>query len=62
MRCVDIQQPTASACYAVGGAQLWASPISIEEIWRGLRPGEESVAGKLINALRIVPIDRTAAM
>ena len=44
------------------GAQLWVCPISIEEIWRGLREGEEQAAARLINALRIAPIDRTAAM
>lgn len=44
------------------GAQLWVSPISIEEIWRGLREVEEPSAAKLINALRVAPIDRTAAM
>ena len=44
------------------GTQLWVSPISIEEIWRGLRDGEELAAARLINALRIAPIDRTAAM
>ena len=44
------------------GAQLWVSPISIEEIWRGLREGEEPAAARLINALRIAPIDRAAAM
>ena len=44
------------------GAQLWVSPISIEEIWRGLREGEEQAAARLINALRVAPIDRTTAI
>jgi len=44
------------------GSQLWVSPISVEEIWRGLREGEEQAAARLINALRIAPIDRTTAM
>ena len=43
------------------GAQLWVSPISIEEIWRGLRKGEEQAAARLVNALRVAPIDRTVA-
>ena len=43
------------------GAQLWVCPISIEEIWRGLREGEEQAAARLINALRVAPIDRTTA-
>ena len=43
------------------GNQLWVSPISIEEIWRGLRAGEERAAARLLNALLVAPIDRTAA-
>lgn len=42
-------------------SQLWVTPISIEEIWRGLRPGEETSARQLIDALLLVPIDRTVA-
>ena len=44
------------------GDQLWVSPISIEEIWRGLRDGEDQAAERLINALRVAPIDRSAAI
>lgn len=43
------------------GSQLWVTPISIEEVWRGLRPGEEDRAGRLLDALRLAPIDRLAA-
>jgi len=43
------------------GTQLWVSPISIEEVWCGLREGEEQAAARLINALRVAPIDRTVA-
>jgi len=42
-------------------SQLWVTPISIEEVWRGLRPGEEEVADRLISALRLTPFDRTVA-
>lgn len=30
--------------------------ISVEEIWRGLQPGEEHVAGRLFNGLRLAPL------
>ncbi len=30
--------------------------ISVEEIWRGLRPAEEPVAGRLLNGLRLAPL------
>jgi hypothetical protein len=42
-------------------SQLWVTPISIEEIWRGLRPGEEDATDRLVNALRLTPFDRTVA-
>ena len=41
--------------------QLWVSPISIEEIWRGLRQGERTPAARLIDAMRLAPIDRHVA-
>ncbi|MCL1693953.1 MAG: PIN domain-containing protein [Actinomycetia bacterium] len=41
--------------------QFWVSPISIEEIWRGLRPAEQTRAARLIDALRLAPIDRRVA-
>lgn len=44
------------------GTQLWVSPISIEEIWRGLQGAEEPAAERLIHALRVAPIDRTTAV
>jgi predicted nucleic acid-binding protein len=40
---------------------LWVSPISIEEIWRGLRHEEQTTATRLIDALRLAPIDRHVA-
>ncbi|MFV9672125.1 MAG: PIN domain-containing protein [Acidimicrobiia bacterium] len=41
--------------------QLWVSPISIEEIWRGLHPEEQTSAARLIDAIRLAPIDRSVA-
>ena len=41
------------------GIEPWACAVSVEEIWRGLRPGEESVARRLFNGLRIAPVGMT---
>ena len=38
------------------GTEPWACVISVEEIWRGLRPGEEAVARRLFNGLRMAPL------
>ena len=38
------------------GTEPWACVISVEEIWRGLRPGEELVARRLFNGLRLAPL------
>lgn len=38
------------------GVEPWVCAISVEEIWRGLRPGEEAAARRLFNALRIAPL------
>lgn len=38
------------------GVEPWACVISVEEIWRGLRPGEEPGARRLFNGLRIAPL------
>lgn len=34
----------------------WVCVISVEEIWRGLRPGEESGAERLFRGLRLAPL------
>ena len=34
----------------------WVSAVSVEEIWRGLRPDEEPVARRLVQALRVAPL------
>ena len=38
------------------GTEPWLCAISVEEIWRCLRPGEELVARRLVNALRLAPL------
>ena len=44
------------------GTQPWACVISIEEIWRGLQPGEEAVARRLFNGLRLAPLEAAEGM
>ena len=38
------------------GTEPWACAISVEEIWRGLLPVEESQARRLFNGLRLAPL------
>lgn len=38
------------------GVEPWICTVSVEEIWRGLRPGEEPVARRLCAALRLAPL------
>jgi len=38
------------------GTEPWACAISVEEIWRGLLPGEEAGARRLFGGLRIAPL------
>lgn len=38
------------------GTEPWVCVISVEEIWRGLRPHEEPVARRLFNGLRLAPL------
>lgn len=38
------------------GTEPWVCVISVEEIWRGLRPGEESGAERLFRGLRLAPL------
>lgn len=40
------------------GDQPWVCVISIEEIWRGLRPGEHGDAERLIRGLRLAPLGK----
>lgn len=41
------------------GTEPWVCAISIEEIWRGLRPDEEPVVRRLVNGLRLAPLGAT---
>lgn len=41
------------------GTELWVCVISVEEIWRGLLPGEESRVQRLFNGLRLAPLGVT---
>lgn len=38
------------------GDEPWTCALSIEEIWRGLLPGEEAVAQRLVRGLRCAPL------
>jgi predicted nucleic acid-binding protein len=38
------------------GTEPWVSVISVEEIWRGLRPDEQAVAQRLFRGLRLAPL------
>jgi predicted nucleic acid-binding protein len=38
------------------GVEPWVCAISVEEIWRGLRPHEDSQVRRLFNGLRLAPL------
>ena len=38
------------------GTEPWFCVISVEEIWRGLRPAEETPVRRLFNGLRLAPL------
>ena len=38
------------------GTEPWACVVSVEEIWRGLREGEERHARRLFSGLRLAPL------
>ena len=39
----------------------WVCAVNIEEIWRGLRSGEEEAAAQLVHALRLAELGRDEA-
>ena len=41
------------------GTEVWVCVISVEEIWRGLLPGDEAPANRLLHALRLAPLGVT---
>ena len=57
-------RPAAARLAALrrSGTEPWACVISVEEIWRGLRPGEETVARRLFNGLRLAPLGVSEGM
>ena len=44
------------------GTEPWACVVSVEEIWRGLRPGEEAIARRLFHGLRLAPLGVSEGM
>lgn len=36
----------------------WVCAINVEEVWRGIRPGEQDAAARLIDGLRLVTLGR----
>ncbi|HEU4707512.1 MAG TPA: type II toxin-antitoxin system VapC family toxin [Solirubrobacterales bacterium] len=38
------------------GPPPYVCAINVEEVWRGVRPGEEEAVGRLLSALRIAPL------
>ena len=44
------------------GDEPWTCAISIEEIWRGLLPGEEPAAQRLMRGLRCAPLGSAEGM
>jgi len=38
------------------GVEPWVCVISVEEIWRGIRPGEEPAVNRLFRGLRLAPL------
>jgi hypothetical protein len=38
------------------GTEPWVCAISVDEIWRGLRPSEEPAVRRLFNGLRLAPL------
>ena len=57
---IDALRGRASASRLAGlrriGTEPWVCAISVEEIWRGLRPNDEPVARRLFNGLRLAPL------
>jgi len=41
------------------GTEPWVCAISVEEIWRGLRPREEGIARRLFSGLRLAPLGQS---
>lgn len=44
------------------GTEPWVCAISVEEIWRGVRPSEEQVVRRLFTGLRVAPLGSSEGM
>ena len=57
---IDALRGGAAAARVAGlrrrGIEPWACVVSVEEIWRGLRRGEEPLARRLFRGLRLAPL------
>ena len=43
------------------GQVPWVCAINVEEVWRGMRPGEEGAVRRLFDGLRVAPLGRAEA-
>ena len=63
---IDALRGRAAASRLTGlrrrGVEPWVCVISVEEIWRGLRPDEGGAARRLFNGLRLAPLGVTQGM
>lgn len=57
-------EPTAGRVAALRrtGTEPWVCAISVEEIWRGLRPSEEARVRRLFQGLRVAPLGAAEGM
>ena len=57
---IDALRGTPTAARVAGlrrtGTEPWICAISIEEIWRGIRPSEEPHVRRLFTGLRVAPL------
>lgn len=44
------------------GTEPWVCVISVDEVWRGIRPGEELAARRLFRGLRLAPLGKAQGM
>ncbi len=44
------------------GTEPWVCVVSVDEVWRGIRPGEELVARRLFRGLRLAPLGKAQGM
>ena len=44
------------------GTEPWVCVVSVDEVWRGIRPGEELAARRLFRGLRLAPLGKAQGM